>query len=67
MERQTLIASDGMVLTDGEIYGREIYLAEGVNADAFHEITEAEYEQIVNSEEATADDYLAALERLGVE
>ena len=52
MERETLIANDGMVLTDGEVYGKEIYLAEGVNADAFHEITEAEYEQIVSSKDA---------------
>lgn len=51
MERQTLIASDGMVLTDGEIYGKEIYLAEGVNADVFYEITDAEYEQIVSSKD----------------
>lgn len=43
MERIILIAKDGMVLTNGEIYGKEIYLADGVSADSFYEITEAEY------------------------
>lgn len=46
MERQILIANDGMVLTDGEIYGKEIYLAEGMRADMFYEITQAEYDEI---------------------
>lgn len=51
MERQHLIANDGMVLTDGNIYGKEIYLADGMSADAFHEITQAEYEQMLAVEE----------------
>ena len=44
MERQILFANDGMVLTNGETFGKEIYLADGVSADSYHEITEAEYE-----------------------
>ena len=44
MERQILIAGNGMVLTNGETFGKEIYLADGVSADSYHEITEAEYE-----------------------
>ena len=50
MERQHLIANDGMVLTDGNIYGKEIYLADGMSADSFREITMAEYEKIVADE-----------------
>ena len=47
MERQILFANDGMVLTNGETYGKEIYLADGASADAFYEITEAEYEEML--------------------
>ena len=41
-----LIADEGEILTDGEIYGRTIYLAKNRSPEEFHEITEAEYEEI---------------------
>ena len=41
-----IIADEGMILTDGEIYGRVIYLAKGRSADEFHEITEEEYNRL---------------------
>ena len=63
--REIIKATDGHVLTNGEIYGREIYLAEGVDASAFYEITGEEYDAILNSEEADEADYAAALERFG--
>ena len=41
-----LIADEGEILTDGEIYGRTIYLAKNRSPEEFYEITEAEYEEI---------------------
>ena len=41
-----LIADEGKVLTDGTIYGREIFLGKGRSADEFREITEEEYNEI---------------------
>lgn len=44
MERKILHANEGMILTNGEVYGTQIFLAAGVDASAFHEITREEYE-----------------------
>ena len=41
-----LKADEGKILTDGEVYGRTIYLANNRSPEEFHEITEAEYEEI---------------------
>lgn len=37
-----LIASDGMILTDGESYGKEVYLGVNDSADRWKEIPESE-------------------------
>lgn len=42
--RQILYADSGMVLTDGSVYGKVVYLAEDADASAFREITEEEYQ-----------------------
>ena len=53
--RTVLYADDDMMLTDGEHYGKIVYIAEGESADAWHEITEAEYEAtLAESEDAGA-------------
>ena len=39
-----LTASEGHILTDGEHFGRIIYLPKGDNGEKWYEITEAEYE-----------------------
>lgn len=65
--RKVLTATVGHILTDGEIYGAEIYLAEGANGADFYEITLDEYNAIANSEDATEEDYRNALEEMGVE
>lgn len=45
--RVKLTASEGMILTDGEIYGTEIFLAEGKSESDFYEISRAEYEAML--------------------
>lgn len=42
--RIKLTASEGHMLTDGENYGRIVYLASGDEGEKWYEITEAEYE-----------------------
>ena len=49
--RTVIYADEGKVLTDGEIYGTQIFLAEGQSAKDFHEITQEEYENILAYEE----------------
>lgn len=52
--RKIIYADVGKILTNGEIYGKSIFLANGVSVSDFHEITEEEYKAILaekNSEE----------------
>ena len=67
VERKKLYADDGMILTNGTSYGKIIYLAVGEDEGTYYSITEAEYNDIMNSEQAEEADYIESLERLGVE
>lgn len=48
--RTSIKAKEGYILTNGEIYGVEIFLAEGMRAEDFHEIPKEEYERMVENE-----------------
>ena len=64
---EKLIANEGMILTNGEAFGRVVFLGTGDSAENWHEITEAEYEVLVeNDNPATEEDYQDALREMGV-
>ena len=70
MERinNKLMASDGMTLTDGESFGKTVYLAADADAAAWYEITDTEAEVLKKDlEEAQAADYESALSEMGVD
>ena len=47
-----ITASYGMVLTDGETFGKEIYLGVNDRADNWREITDEEYNKILAEQES---------------
>lgn len=51
---KTICANEGKILTNGEIYGKVIKLAESASETDFYEITEAEYEEILRKHEEEA-------------
>lgn len=57
-EMRELKADKGMVLTNGEAYsaiGGSVYLGINDSPDNWHEITEAEYTEIVKKQEEEAE------------
>ena len=56
IELRKLTASDGMVLTNGEAFGKEIYLGVNDSEANWREITDAEYEKILSEQEAAINE-----------
>ena len=50
IELRKMTASEGMYLTNGEVYSKEVYLGCNDSPDNWHEITEEEYAKIVAEE-----------------
>lgn len=48
--RIVLYADEGKVLTNGETYGTQIFLADDEDGTNFYEITREEYEKIIDDQ-----------------
>ena len=53
--REVITADEGKVLTNGEIYGRTIFLGSDDRVSNYREITQAEYEEILSETIEGAD------------
>ena len=62
-----LIADDGMTLTNGEAFGKTVWLANGDDGAGWQEVTDEEAAAMKRDmEKATAEDYEAAMAEMGV-
>ena len=48
--RTILYADEGKILTNGEIYGRQILLAEGDSGFSYYEIDEKDYQEKIEKQ-----------------
>ncbi len=51
-----LTAAEGMVLTNGEVFSKEIYLGCNDSSDNWHEITDAEAERLQAEAEKASEE-----------
>lgn len=54
--RKIIYADEGKILTNGEIYGKIIYLADDASVEDYHEITDEEYLEILKARDAAIAD-----------
>ena len=59
IELKKITASEGMILTNGEVYSKEVYLGCNDTPDNWHEITEEEYNTILEAEKELAESEVA--------
>ena len=52
VEQRVLIADEGMYLTNGETYGKTVVLPADADHSVWHEITDAEYAEILAEQES---------------
>lgn len=57
MNRLKMVATDGMILTNGETYGTEVYLGSGDSPDNWYEIPLAEYEKRMEEQNHETDHF----------
>lgn len=55
IDKTTIEADEGMVLTNGTAFGSIVYLGKYDSIDNWHEITEEEAERLQNEETPTED------------
>ena len=56
IEIKKLTATEGHVLTNGDVYSKEIYLGKFDSPENWHEITDAEYAEILSEQERQAEE-----------
>lgn len=49
MNKRVLTAKENMIYTNGEFYGRIIYLADNQDGSSWYEITKEEYNEIMKN------------------
>lgn len=50
IELVKLTAAEGMTLTNGEVFGKEVYLGKNDTAENWYEITDAEAKKLMEAE-----------------
>ena len=61
MELKTITASEGMILTNGEAYGKSITLGKNDSRRNWCEITEEEYNELMPKVECSEDNWCEML------
>ena len=56
--RLVISADEGKILTNGEAYGKNIFLAESANIEDYYEITQEEYDAILEEEHQKALEHI---------